>query len=178
MAIMALAFACSACSSDSSIPHTTTVAMSQQASKTSSDWITSSQKHNNSGIGMRYRIEGDIAVGRPVTVYLEFSGAKSADAFVSVDPAAGLLANIGEGMQKSGALYQLALPKGETTARSMTFTPTAEGEHFIGFQLSQNGQDSAAGIMLRVGTKNRENASLGKSVTTKGGEKLIVMPAK
>ncbi len=152
--------------------------MKQQVSKTSPGWTTSSQKHNNSGIGMRYRMEGDLAVGQPVTVYVEFSGAKSADAFVSVEPAAGLLVNIGEGMQKSGALYQVALPQGETTARSMTFTPTAEGEHFIGFQLSQNGQSSAAGIMLRVGTKNRENASLGKTVTTESGDKLIVMPAK
>jgi hypothetical protein len=151
---------------------------SASAPKAEASWVTSQQKHNNSGINMRYLVDGELAVGKPVSVSLEFSGATAADATVLMRPAARLTVRPAEGMQKSGDAYQLALAPNTITARTVSFTPTAEGEFFIGFELNQNGQGSVVGIMLRVGTAGQQKASPGNIVTTETGEKLIVMPSR
>ncbi len=127
---------------------------------------------------MRYRIDGSLAVGQAVTVQLEFSGVRASDAHVSVSPAKTLAVGVSGGLQKSGDNYLSPLKTNEVTAQSFTVTPTSEGAHFISVQLTQNGQTSTAGIMLRVGQKGQAHETLGDRVSTENGEKLIVMPAK
>jgi hypothetical protein len=152
----------------------------QSDSKTGHAWVSSPQKHNNSGISMRYQINGELAVGKPVKVNLEFSGATSADASVMITPPASLAMGMTDDMQQTNEGYTFALANGALTSRTVSFTPNAEGEHFIGFSLAQNGRGSASGIMLRFGSveKNKELPNSAKIVTNDGGEKLVVMPEK
>lgn len=170
-----------ACSSDMQGTQANQTAMANPTSKTESAWVNSPQKHNNSGISMRYLIEGELAVGKPVAISLEFSGARANDALVMITPPAGLSMGMTEGMQQSGEGYAFALKTGEITTRTVSFTPNAEGEHFIGFRLVQSGRGSASGIMLRLGGDaaiKKDQANLGKITTTEQGEKLVIMPAK
>jgi hypothetical protein len=173
-----LALLCAACSSELPGRPVNHTAKSPLSSQTEPAWVNSPQKHNNSGISMRYRIDGEMAVGKPVMISLEFAGATATDASVLITPPAGLAVGMLEGLQLTKEGYVIALAAGEITARTVSFTPYAEGEHFIGFRLAQNGRGSAAGIMLRLGSKVQEKASPGKIVTTESGEKLLVMPAK
>lgn len=176
LALVAASGVIMACSSDRSgttVP--THAAVSQQHA---ADWITSPQKHNHSGIAMRYKIDGVLAVGKPVTLSLEFSGAQGSDAQATILAPKALTVGEGTGLQKMGDGYRTSLKTHEMTARSLTFTPTSEGEHFVSIQLSQNGQTSAAGVMLRVGERTSAPDTLGQRVTSETGEKLIVMPAK
>jgi hypothetical protein len=152
-------------------------AVSAKSSKGSA-WVQSPQKHNNSGLAMRYQVQGGLAVGQPVTVVLEFSGALGNDAHAIVNPAKTLIVgNIG-GMQKNGDSYRVALGTVDVSTQAFTVTPTSEDAHFISIQLNQNGQSSAAGIMLRMGQKRAKNEAPGPVVTGANGEKLIVMPAR
>lgn len=167
-----------ACNAEMSQQKKASIAAHQGNSQPKGVWVQSPQKHSNSGISMRYLIEGELAVGRPVTIRFEFSGANAQDAQVSVNPAKTLMMNANAGMQKSGASYQLALKPAQVSAQSITVTPTSEGEHFISMQFIQNGQATAAGVMLRVGQRSQPYDTLGERINTEQGEKLIVMPAK
>jgi hypothetical protein len=169
-----------ACTSDAtqSIAAQTQAEVVHPKSKPQDGWIQAAQKHNNSGINLRYRMDGPLAVGQPVTISLEFSGARAADARVHVLPAKTLNISGSSSMQKQGDNYVQALKVGETSAQSISVTPMNEGAHFISLQLIQNGQTSASGIMLRVGQAGQTVESSGQLVTTQSGEKLIVMPAK
>lgn len=167
-----------ACSAEMSQQKMGSIPAQQGDSQPQGVWVQSPQKHNNSGISMRYLIEGELAVGRPVTIKFEFAGANAQDAQVSVNPAKTLTMNASAGLQKSGAAYQLALKPNQVSSQSITVTPTSEGEHFISMQLAQNGQATAAGVMLRVGQRSQPYDTPGERITTEQGEKLIVMPAK
>lgn len=167
-----------ACSAEMSQQKTVSASVHDGDYQSKGVWVQSPQKHNNSGISMRYLIEGELVVGQPVTIKFEFAGARSEDAQVNVNPAKTLTINSNAGLQKSGASYQLALKPSQVATQSITVTPISEGEHFISMQLIQNGQASAAGLMLRVGQKIIAYDSPGERVSTDKGEKLIVMPAK
>jgi hypothetical protein len=97
---------------------------------------------------------------------------------VMLQPAKALTVGAGQGLQKSGDQLSRGLKIADVTQQSITLTPTSEGAHFIHIQMSQNGQSSASGIMLRVGAAGQKTESLGELVTTPSGEKIIVMPAK
>jgi hypothetical protein len=154
------------------------VAVAQTKQLKNDGWIQAAQKHNNSGLTMRYRIDGEVALGQPVTISLEFGGARAADARVSISPAKALNVGLSSGMQKQGDGFQQLLKPGEISAPSITVTPMSEGAHMINIQLTQSGQTSATGIMLRVGQAGQTVETSGQSVTAENGEKLIVMPAK
>jgi hypothetical protein len=167
-----------ACNSDSSTTQKSVSVISDKPVLADSAWVQSAQKHNNSGLAMRYKLNGELAIGQPVTITFEFSGAKFSDAQVSILTPKALAAQASTGLQKTSMGYHTDLKLGEVNAHSITFTPNSDGEHFISVQLSQNGQTSAAGVMLRVGQKNTAAQTIGERVTTENGEKLIVMPAK
>lgn len=170
-----------ACGSD--VPQTLKAFEQQTSAKLAKSsindgWIQAAQKHNHSGLSMRFRLEGSLAVGQPVTIFFEFAGARASDARVSMTPAKALsLGSLGS-FQKQGDALQQSLKVGEVTSQSITVTPSSEGAHFIGFQLTQNGQTSSTGIMLRIGQAGQSVESIGEVVTTDSGEKLILMPAK
>lgn len=167
-----------ACNSDQSVVTASVVSASSKTSQADASWVQSPQKHNNSGLSIRYRVDGALAVGQPVTLLLEFEGAKFSDAQVEIFTPKSLAIGALAGLQKAGDGYRTALKTHEVNARSITLTPSSEGEHFVNVQLSQNGQASAAGVMLRVGQRTAPPETTGQRVTTQAGEKLIVMPAK
>jgi hypothetical protein len=175
----AVVMAMSACSSDAT-QHSQTAAQVAQSEKAkpADGWITPRQKHSNSGIAMRYRMEGELKVGQPVTLHFEFAGARTQDARVSMSMPKALAVGAGAGMQKTGDSYMKPLVVADMSAQSITVTPMSEGAHFINIQLAQGGNSSAAGVMLRVGEAGQKMETIGEAVTTPEGEKLIVMPAK
>jgi hypothetical protein len=167
-----------ACSADTSRAPSIPVADSTMKSKSGSDWLLAPQKHNNSGIAMRYKLEGVLKAGQPATLWLEFSGANANDAQVNIVVPKALSMGMHEGLEKSDQGLRSVLKINEVMNRALTFTPSSDGEHFLSFQFTQNGQQSGAGVMLRVGEFTKSPLTTGERITTEQGEKLIVMPAK
>jgi hypothetical protein len=95
-----------ACSSDTSRSASIQIAENQQKSSAEIQWVQSPQKHNNSGIAMRYRLEGAFKVGQPMTLILEFSGANAQDAQFNISLPKGLSMVGSQGMQKSNQAYR------------------------------------------------------------------------
>jgi hypothetical protein len=176
--IVAAAGALMACNSDGNKASVPAQARPSQVSRDNTGWIQSAQKHNNSGLSMRYRLEGELVAGQAVTVIFEFSGAKTLDAQFDIVAPKTLAAATGAGLQKTAQGYGAALKINAVESQSITFTPTEDGEHFINVFLTQNGQTSATGVMLRVGQNTMPPETTGQRVTTPSGEKLIVTPAK
>jgi hypothetical protein len=165
-----------ACSMDTSKPISSS--MSKPSSVGSSAWVVAPQKHNNSGIGLRYRIDGQPTEGKPLTVNLEFSGVSGQDAQVQVDPDKALSVQNASKMQKSGDGYRMSLSKGDSSTQTLVLTPDSKGMHYIRIQMSQDGRTSMAGIAIPVGDGPFSTPTIGEVQTTSSGEKIIVMPAK
>jgi hypothetical protein len=177
MAACAAAVAACGLGTQQSTAPAASVASTKQSS---TEWTTAQQKHNNSGIEMRYRLMSKPQVGQALEVQMEFSGVTQDDAGVSMRSAKALAmadASV-RGMQKIGAGYQMALSKSQNTSQSLTITPNAEGMHYIDLQLAQGGRQSAVSIAVPVGDGPFATPTTGEVQTLPSGEKIIVMPSK
>jgi hypothetical protein len=178
---MAMAMTLAACGMSepqghASIAHAAPKAQSKSQSA-NAGWIIAAQKHNHSGISLRYKVSGQAVSGKPLSVELEFSGVSADDAQIQIrlDPA--LVPSATVGLQKSGDAFRLPLSKGQVSAQGLTITPQADGMHYIQMQMTQSGRTSAASIAIRVGETPVATPTLGEVQTTPSGEKIIVMPA-
>jgi hypothetical protein len=146
----------------------------------STDWMIAQQKHNNSGIAMRYRLSGKPAVGQALQVQLEFSGATQDDAGVEMrlEKALAVSAESVGKMGKTSTGFAMPLSKAQTTAHTLSITPQSEGMYYINFQLGQGGRQSAVSIAVPVGDGPFATPTTGQVQTLPSGEKIIVMPAK
>lgn len=148
-----------------------------QFSKFVSEWMTAPQKHNNSGIELRYKLGSQPKTGQPLTVQLEFSGVAADDAQIQMrlDPA--LAPSATASLQKNADGFRLPLSKSQANAQTITVTPAADGMHYIQLQMTQAGRSSATSIAIQVGDGSVATPTLGEVQTTPSGEKIIVMPA-
>jgi predicted small lipoprotein YifL len=143
-------------------------------------WITAQQKHNNSGIQLRYRLMGKPQVGQPLEIQLEFFGVTQDDAGMTMrsDKALSMGDASMRSMQKTNAGYQMALAKTQKTQQSLTITPSAQGMHYIDLQLAQGGRQSMVSIAVPVGDGPFATPTTGEVQTLPSGEKIIVMPSQ
>ncbi len=140
-------------------------------------WVTASQKHNNSGISLRYRIDGQPVTGQAFAVQLEFSGVSAENAQIQFSFDKALAASVPIAMQKISTGYRLPLTKGQVNAQTLMITPSADGMHYIRLEMAQAGRGSASSIAIPVGNGPFATPTLGEVQTTSSGEKIIVMPA-
>ncbi len=152
---------------------------SQQTASTSnpSAWVVASQKHNNSGIEMRYKTEGGLQKQQEIKVQLEFSGVSADDASVQFRLEGPLELINNPALTKNAEGYQLQLAKNQSNALALTLVAKEEGMHYIRMQVMQAGRVSATSIALAVGKQSASMPTLGKPSIAPDGEKLIVMPA-
>lgn len=163
------------------LQHNASVSPNAVSSKVvSTDWVTASQKHNNSGITMRYRLSGKPVVGQPLQVQLEFSGVAQDDAGMEMrlEKALSVASESVGKMGKTTTGFGMPLAKAQTTAHTLSITPQSEGMHYIYFQLGQGGKQSAVSIAVPVGDGPFATPTTGQVQTLPSGEKIIVMPAK
>ena len=143
-------------------------------------WVTAAQKHNNSGINVRYLLGGKADVGKTIALQIEFSGVSSDDAVIQMqwDQALTVASNASAGLQKTAAGYQMALSKAQSSSQALNITALAPGMHYVQILLSQNGKQSMVAIAVPVGEGPFATPTLGEVQTTPSGEKIVVMPAK
>jgi hypothetical protein len=171
----------SACGMSSPQSNSPKVSMSpvaqSQPNKFVGGWIIAPQKHNNSGIELRYKLGSQPKAGQPVTVELEFSGVAADDAHIQMrlDPA--LAPSATAALQKNADGFRLPLSKSQANTQMMTVTPNADGMYFIQMQMTQAGRTSAASIAIQVGDGPVATPTLGEVQTTPSGERIIMMPA-
>jgi hypothetical protein len=143
----------------------------------SNPWITAQQKHNGSGVQLRYRIMGVPQVGQPLDIQIEFTASQD-DANVSMRIDKALSVQASNSWQKTSLGMDLPLSKSGKNAQTLQVIPSAEGTHFIRMRTSQNGRASMASIAVQVGPLAASQPTLGTLTTTPAGEKMITMPAK
>ncbi len=170
--------ACGMNSSQGNTSHQPTSQMAQsKPMNTDAGWITAPQKHNSSGLSLRYKLMGQPIAGQPLPVQLEFAGVSADDAQIQIRLDSALQSTTTAGLQKNSDGFLLPLSKGKMTAQTLTVTPKSDGMHYIQLQMSQAGRTSAASIAIRVGDTPVATPTLGEVQTTPQGEKIIVMPA-
>lgn len=134
-------------------------------------WVKLNQKHNGSGVQVRYNVPAALQAGQPSTVRLRFS---------TVSDAAGAVAEIKApaGVTLSGAAGPLTLPQGRATTVDMQATAAADGQYFVDVLTTQAGRTSVQSIPLQVGDAKPQLKTTGKPETTPSGEKVISLPSQ
>jgi hypothetical protein len=143
------------------------------AKKKTTGWITAPSKKGGSGVVVRYKIEGQAAVGKALQVTLSFSSINSeAGATVSLKTEGTSLK-----IDKPLATAQ-KLANRQATSMPLSVTPQAEGTFYLSVVTEQDGRSSVTMIPIRVGHGKVAMKPAGNVVTTPEGEKIISMPAK
>jgi hypothetical protein len=152
-------------------------AATNASANNSSAWVVAAQKHNNSGIEMRYKTTGAIQKQQQLSVEIEFSGVSADDAAVQMRLEGPLELMSNPVLTNNAEGYQLRLTKNQPNTVTLTLLAKEDGMHYIRMQMSQAGRLSATSIAIPVGKTAAAMPTLGKPTTTPDGEKLIVMPA-
>ncbi len=148
----------------------------EKTSKQGKPWLRVTQKHNGSGVQLRYRILSEPRVGQAVRVQIELASGGEALASLRVDKSLNL--NAGAAWQKSSTGLDMPLTKPGKTYQTVVVTPDSDGLHFIYLTTTQDSKTSVASIAIRVGDAPIAAPTIGEKVTTPSGEKIISMPAK
>lgn len=133
-------------------------------------WVKLAQKHNGSGVQVRYSRPSVLQVGQASTVRLEFSG-------VSTDAGAAAEIKAHSGVTLSGAT-SVTLQSGRATSVEVQVAATSEGRHYIDVFTTQGGRTSVQSIPLQVGNAKPQLKTTGKPETTPSGEKVISLPSQ
>jgi hypothetical protein len=148
----------------------------EKTSKQGKPWLRVTQKHNGSGVQLRYRILGEPRVGQALRVQIELASTGEALASMRVDKSLSL--NAGAAWQKGSAGLDMPLTKPGKTYQTVTVTPDSEGLHFIYLTTTQDSKTSVSSIAIKVGDAPIATPTIGEKVTTPSGEKIISMPSK
>jgi hypothetical protein len=134
-------------------------------------WVKLAQKHNGSGVQVRYNVPASLQAGQPSTVRLQFN---------AVSDAAGAVAEIKApaGVTLTGAAGPLTLPQGRATTVALQATAAADGQYFVDVLTTQGGRTSVQSIPLQVGNAKPQLKATGKPETTPSGEKVISLPSQ
>lgn len=134
-------------------------------------WVKLAQKHNGSGVQVRYSVPASLQAGQPSTVRLQFS---------TVSDAAGAVAEIKApaGVTLTGAAGPLTLTQGRPTTVDLQATAAADGQYFVDVLTTQGGRTSVQSIPLQVGDAKPQLKTTGKPETTPSGEKVISLPSQ
>lgn len=144
--------------------------LSTSASKVSaSSWVAASRKPNDSGVKLRYRLDGVPQAGKPTVVVLQFEGVS--------DPAgASVMLTVDAGLTLSGGA-SLSLPQGRSDA-SVTVVSQGDGLTYLNVFITQRGRTSAISIPIQTGTAAPAMKGGGEIKPLPNGENIISLPAK
>ena len=145
--------------------------LSTSASKVSaSSWVAASRKPNDSGVKLRYRLDGVPQAGKPTVVVLQFEGVS--------DPAgASVMLTVDAGLTLSGGA-SLSLPPGQRSDTSVTVVSQGEGLAYLNVFITQRGRTSAISIPIQTGTAAPAMKGGGEIKPLPNGENIISLPAK
>jgi hypothetical protein len=136
-----------------------------------SSWVKLAQKHNGSGVQVRYSVPASLQAGQAATVRLQFSSVSAeADATAEIKAPAGVTL--------SGVAAPVTLPRGRTTTVEVQVFAAADGQYFLDVFTTQAGRSSAQSIPLQVGNAKPQLKTTGKAETTPSGEKVISLPSQ
>jgi hypothetical protein len=163
--ILALATAALPAYASSAHEHSTVVTKKISGKR----YIQLPMKTNGSGVVVYENLSNKPALGRETVLTLKVNAlaAGNVGEITVVVPAA-----LGNAQEIKQALSASA------ATLSVTFTPNAEGLHYIQVFTQQNGRSSAAEIAVQVGSTVQKTAVNGKLSTGAGGEKIIEMKAQ
>jgi hypothetical protein len=148
---------------------------SKKSSAAASPWIVAKQKHNASGVMLRYRDGGTVKSGQTATVSLVLAGITAADGAQVVirasDPAMVV-------MRDGNPLdARIDLPAGGQHRIDLTIANAPDGLHYVNVFTTQRGRTSVAGVPVKVGDGQSRQKPEGRLETTPSGERIIVLPS-
>jgi hypothetical protein len=174
-AAAALGAACMAASAHADAFHATPAANTKSKTAAADSWTTARQKHNASGLELRYRAPATVKPGAGAALALSISGVTAEGAQVELkgsDPAMRILLG---GRPVSGPV---ALAAGESRRLDLEVLDAPEGLQQVAVYLTQNGRTSVVSVPVKVGQGQQLQKAQGEAHTTPSGEKVISLPAQ
>ncbi len=166
--------------SSACLAHDATSASDQTHAKKSAQqhksWIRLVQKHNGSGVKLRYRFLDEPRSGQILRIELEIAAQENA--LVSLRQDSSLVMNMDNAWEKTRTGADLRLAKSGKTRHIVSVMPKAEGLYFVDVTTSQGDKTSVASIAVKVGDAPVATPTIGEKIVTPTGEKIISMPAK
>jgi hypothetical protein len=165
---------------DSSIAHQapkekTKIAKVAEGAASQGGWVTARQKHNASGMNLRYRTPDGVKLGQRAQVALVVSGVTAADGaqieLKASDPAMTLT------MNGNPVNAPMTLAAGEVRSLNLDIANAPEGLHYVTLYMTQNGRTSVVAVPVKVGHGQSLKKPDGQVQTTPSGEKIIVLPS-
>ncbi len=148
---------------------------SQKSGTAASPWIIAKQKHNASGVMLRYREAGTVKSGQPATLSLVLAGITAAEgAQVEIKTSDPAMVVLRDGNPVNA---RIDLPAGSQHRIDLTVANAPEGLHYVNVFMTQHGRTSVAGVPVRVGDGQPKQKPEGKLETTPSGERIIVLPS-
>lgn len=173
LAIVVMAGASTPARADSSQPKATSATV--RSAPAPGAWVTARQKHNASGLLLRYQTPAAVKAGQRSTVVLTVAGVTAAEgAQVEVkgsDPSMTIL------MSSNPVNSPIMLTGGEMRRIDLQVVNAPEGLHYVNVLLTQNGRSNAVAIPIKVGHGQMTQKPHGEAQTTPAGEKIIVLPS-
>lgn len=138
-------------------------------------WVTARQKHNASGLILRYQTPAAVKAGQRGQVVLTIAGVTAPEgAQVEIkgsDPAMTILLN------GNPVNAPITLAGGDMRRIDLDIANAPEGLHFVNVFMTQQGRGSVVAIPIKVGHGQMTQKPQGEVQTTPSGEKVIVLPA-
>jgi hypothetical protein len=148
---------------------------SEDSRVAASPWIMAKQKHNASGVTLRYLEGGTVKNGQPATVSLVLAGITAAEGaqieIKTSDPAMVVLHN------GNPVNAPIDLPAGGQQRMDLTVVNAPEGMNYVNVFITQRGRTSVAGVPVKVGHGQSQRKPEGRLETTPSGERIIVLPS-
>jgi hypothetical protein len=148
---------------------------SQKSNAAGSAWIFAKQKHNASGVTLRYRDSGMVKSGQAATVNLVLAGITAAEgAQVEIKTSDPAMVVLRDG-NPVNAPFNLS-SSGEHRM-DLTVANAPDGLHYVNIFMTQRGRTSVAGVPVKVGHGESRQKAEGRLETAPSGERIIVLPS-
>lgn len=128
------------------------------------------RKPNDSGVTLRYQLEGTPQAGKTTSVVLQFDGVSNPDG-------ATVRLAVDSGLTLSGA-STLTLPAGKRTSATVSVVSQGNGLAYLNVFIQQGDATSAISIPIQAGGVTPALKSSGDLKATPDGDNIISMPAK
>lgn len=144
--------------------------------KAASAWVTAPQKHNGTGLTLRYLVPKALPVGAAGSVRLELlASAADGPTTVVIDVPAGVTLKQADG---SAVAERFTLQPGERRVLSFAATSGQDGFQMLSVRTERAGLGAVQGVPLPFGTGKVALKPQGELSTMPSGEKVISMQAK
>jgi hypothetical protein len=144
--------------------------------KATSAWVTAPQKHNGTGLTLRYLVPKALPVGAAGNVSLELiASAANGPTTVVIDVPAGITLRQVDGSPVS---TRLTLQPGERRVLNFAATSGEDGFQMLSVRTERDGLGAVQGVPLPFGTGKVTLKPNGELSTLPSGEKVISLPAK